>query len=236
MINKHRNIKILLSILESVNIEILINFKQKYGYIVLDYLVRNNLIHLINIYSDNNYPLLVCKNLFINNQIDMIHVKYGNHIHREKFIKVLGSNISKLTLRNIDNIFMMFILTHINKFKGFESWGPGNNKTHELNISNHYKKHVINKHTYKENWDQYLKKMNLESYKNFAIDKSKYMKNKIIHTNGNRVFLSGVYEKVLIIGRLDENNKLGISSCYIMTDMSYNNKMKVFDDNACFKF
>lgn len=181
-----------------------------------------------------NLPLIICKKNYLTNNLRMIHTKYGNHVHFSKFIESIGVNINNLTPYNIDKVFKIFILVCLNKFRGFECWGPGNNKTPNINVISHYNKHVVNSNN--ENWKDYLSKLDVATYKNFAITKSKYMKNKIVHTNGVKVYLSGWHDKILIIGRLDSNNKLGISSCYIISDNLYDNKIKIFEQNICFKF
>lgn len=190
-------------------------------------------------------PLIIFKDTKIINVIKNLYEKYNNSKHLSNFIKSLGSNINKLTLHNMDNLFNMYILVCTKKFNGFERWGPGNNKNSELNLINHYKKHVLNGN---ENWDKYLRQNKLsnvtpgscgpvkaEIYGNFAINISKYMKKRIIHTNGTNVYLSGLYEKILIIGRLDSNYNLGISSCYIISDDNYAKKINNFEKNTCFK-
>ena len=234
IMNVYRNIKKLLQILKNIDVNTFIEFKCRYTYSVLNQIIKNNQLHLIDICMKiHNLPQLLCKNLLTINKLDIVYNKYGNHLHVGKFIETLGKNITKITPYNIDNIFMMFILTKIDKFIGFESWGLGNNKTQELNIINHHKKHVIDGND-KENWEPYLKNQDCKSYETFAIDKSKYMKNKIVHTNGTKVYLSGFYDKILIIGRLDNNNKLGISSCYIVYEDSFSKKLDIFNKEACF--
>ena len=113
----------------------------------------------------------------------------------------------------------------------------GNNKNEEMNIINHFNKHVKNSN---ENWNEYIEKnTNLKTanqYSNFAINISKHMKNKIIHSNGVGVYLSGLYKKIFIVGRLDSTYQLGISSCYIIDDEKYDNKINKIEKNACFKF
>jgi hypothetical protein len=127
-------------------------------------------------------------------------------------------------------------MTHRTKFVGFSEWGPGNHRDPNINLVEHYKKHVLNEcddSKYEENWNQHLQSKTVESYKMFAIDKSKIMKNKIVHTNGRGVYLSGTYKNILIIGRLN-NNSLGISSCYIMSEESYHKKLETFKGQKCF--
>lgn len=127
------------------------------------------------------------------------------------------------------------ITTHFKfkKWNGFKQWGKGNNNDVDLNIINHYEKHV---NSGDEDWDKYLPVKSVEAYKNFALEKSKIMTNRIVHTNGCKVYLSGIYENVLIIGRLDENNQLGISSCYIIHDYLFQKKLDIFNRNQCFTF
>jgi len=124
----------------------------------------------------------------------------------------------------------------IEKFDGFKQWGPGNNGNPELNIINHHKKHVIDGIDNGENWQEHLDCLDLESYRDFALKKSKCMTNKTVHTNGHRVYLCGIYKNVLIIGRLDENDQLGISSCYIIHEHLFEKKLAAFKKNSCFSF
>jgi hypothetical protein len=140
-------------------------------------------------------------------------------------------------------------MTCVKSFKGFKRWGPGNNGDPELNIINHHNKHVLNSgfthhsenysthpENYYEDWRQHLDTLDVKSYKNFALEKSKHMINRTVHSNGSRVYLSGTYKNVLIIGRLDEDDQLGISSCYIIHDHLLEKKLKIFELHRCFSF
>lgn len=224
LIDKYKHIKTLLYLLRFVNIGSLIAFNYKYGYTVLNYLAKNKLTNLIQ-YNLRNH---IFNNLSVVHRLDLVYSKYGNNQHVTFFIEILGTNIHKVTKYNIDNIFQMFLLTHIEKFQEFNSWGRGNNKNIKTNIENHYQKHR------NEDWQQHIPDFNLQSYKQFAIEKSRYMEHKLIHTNGTKVYLSGIYQNVLIIGRLQKNNQLGISSCYIIDNMD--EKLKGFNNNICFEF
>jgi hypothetical protein len=165
-----------------------------------------------------------------------LHTKYiYNTNHINNFIATMGKNINKLTTTNADDLFNMYVIVLTKKFNGFTRWGPGNNKTPELNLSNHYKKHITKSN---ENWQKYMNgSISCNQYGEYAINTSRFMKKKIIHTNGTKVYLSGFGGfdgKVLIIGRLD-NNRLGISSCYVVSDSNYTKKINNFKNNACFE-
>jgi len=193
----------------------LIKIKTYYGYRILDYILKNKIII-------DNIPNCVCKNINLFYQLQLVNDKYGDHKLYNKFIN--SCNLDKITKYNLDNLFNMYVITQ--KFNGFQKWGPGNNKNSRDNLLNHYHKHK------NENWQ--INNFNLEIYEKFAIDKSKMMSNKIVHTNGKKVYLSGLYDKILIIGRLNDN-KLGISSCYIIDDQNYLNKINIFNANMCWK-
>ena len=244
ILNKYRNIKVLTDIFKKIKIEDFVKFKNKYGYDKIDTLLLSGSEYLLNYDVYNNQRLNIFKDHKIFNIIKTLYEKNHNLKklrYVENFIETLGSNINKLTYDNIDKLFNMYILIYSKmnnkkkRFNGFEKWGPGNNGNPEKNLLNHFNKHVLNGD---ENWIEYLKakKITLEMYERFAIETSKCMKNRMIHTNGAKVYLSGLFEKVLIIGRLDNNYGLGISSCYIISDKNYNRKMNVFEKNACFKF
>lgn len=233
-LNKYRNIKLLLNSLKQIRtVQIMISFKYNYGNDIFDKFLKNDLVHIMK----HQLPQVICKNPNLINNLYIIHNSYGNHSHFNKFVEIMGNNLMHLTVYNVKNIFTMFVLTQLNKFIGFQSWGPGNNKTPELNVISHYKKHVVNNKN--ENWKKYLlHRFEINKYKNFAIEASRVMTNKCVHTNGVKVYLSGLYDNnVLIIGRLDSNDMLGISSCYIISDQeSFRKKMQAFENNICFKF
>jgi|SRR5579872_547403 len=113
--------------------------------------------------------------------------------------------------------------------------GSWNHSTPESNLKAHYEKHIKNP---LEDWERYINlprsQITPQIYHNFALETSTKMTNVMVHTNGCKVYLSGVYQRVLIIGRLDLNLQLGISSCYVITNESFERKMKVFRDNVCF--
>lgn len=229
-LNKYRNIKLLMNILKKTSIDKLIIFIGKYTFKTIDILVNH--IDII----DYNMPIYVFKNVKIFLPIKLLYEKYGNNKHLIGFINSIKPNICKLTLCNVENLFNMFLIVCTKRFKGFERWGPGNHGNEKLNIINHFEKHVINGN---ENWNQYIEKdkylKTAEQYSNFAIKLSRHMKNKIISTNGTKVYLSGLYGKILIVGRLNSNYELGISSCYIIHDENYSKKINTFEKNACFK-
>jgi hypothetical protein len=206
-IDKYRNIKLLLESKTPLNKLI------KCRYNVLDHILKNKL-------NIEDVPNIVYKNINLFYQLQLVYDKYGNHKLYNSFIN--KCDLNKITKYNLDNLFIMYTVTQ--KFKGFQEWGPGNHQNIKDNLVNHYHKHKS------ENWNKYLDNINLKSYQDFAITKSKIMTNKLVHTNGCKVYLSGTYDKVLIIGRL-HNNKLTISSCYIMDNFVH--KIKVFTDNLC---
>jgi hypothetical protein len=242
VLNKYRNTNVIIKSLAYVDINQLIQFKTKYGNDMFDYIIRGKHTNLIEfLLKQHSLPTTFCKNSKMINNLNLIFNTYGYHHHVTTFIDVMGSNINKLTDANIDNIFNLFIMTHVNKFSGFSMWGPGSHQSCKLNLINHYKKHVegnwINdpKYVY-EDWTHYLKNKTVAAYQIFAINASKHMKNKMVHTNGNSTYLSGTYENILIIGRLDEKCKLGISSCYIMSNESFQKKFNTFNKQLCFTF
>lgn len=227
-LNKYKNIKLLIDRLDIINIEPLLLLYNKYGYQYFAIIIDEK---LFNMYI----PKYIFENKKMIRNFKLVYEKYGNNKYVSTFVKLLGENITKVTQYNIDNIFNMFILLYIKKIKGYERWGSGNNKNPETNLINHYKKHVLNTN---EGWDKYLENTSVESYRDFAIKFSKIMKNRIIHTNGTKVYFSGIYDKILIIGRLEKfnsENQLGISSCYIISDNNFYKKIKTFEMNACFK-
>lgn len=77
---------------------------------------------------------------------------------------------------------------------------------------------------------QFIKNQALNRYRDFAIDRSKFINNAIVHSNGTRVFISGSVEGIFIIGRFD-NGQLGISSCYQPLDMT--GKLRGARSNMC---
>ena len=209
-LDKYRSIKLLLDSSSTDKI----NIKNKFGYNVLDYMLKNN----IN-YNVSDIPISVCKNINLFTNLELVYNKYCKHSLYQKFIN--KCDLSKVTEYNLENLFQMFIITQ--NFKGFQEWGPGNNKNVKDNILNHYNKH---KH---EKWE---KSLSLNEYCDYAINISKVMTNKICHTNGTKVYLCGFYGKVLVIGRL-HNNMLGISSCYVVNDNKFAKKLLAFNNNLC---
>lgn len=226
-LDRYRNVKILINALKYVDVENLIKLKNKYGYDCIELINNENIKYYLSSYLIKNNKLM--------NVVDTLYLKYMNSPlckHFDGFITRLEKNITKLTINNMDDLFIMYVLVCTKRFDGFKRWGPGNNKTPEINLLNHYKKHVLNSKD--ENWSKYINdNPTCEQYGKFAIDTSRCIKNKIIHTNGINVYLSGLYNKVLIIGRLDDDH-LGISSCYIISDINYDKKINVFKNNACF--
>ncbi len=207
LLDIYRNLKVLFDLLDIYNMNHIISFKNRFGLRQLDLMTRINVVNLESVpyVLIMNYPIL-----------NYLHEHYGNHPHLQSFIDKISCNATKLTLSNTDNIFQMYLMTCTKKFKGFERWGPGNHLTHELNIRAHYLKHIKNSN---ENWSEYLQaprsQITQEMYRDFALKVSSKMKNKMIHTNGIKVYLSGIYNRVLVIGRLDNTVTpplLGISS------------------------
>lgn len=114
-------------------------------------------------------------------------------------------NYNMITIYNADK-FLLY-LRDLDNFKNI-SWGPGNHKNINDNVTNHYIKHVLSSE-YK-----YWKFIHNEGeYKQYAIDAFYKMIKIIIHTDGKNVYLSGFYNHVFIIGRY-HNDTFGISSCY----------------------
>lgn len=238
MLNKDKNIYKLVELVKFVDVDTLVTFKNRYGYRILDFLVRYKFYNLINTCNNNLclMPILY-RNLKLITHLSIINDKYENHPYKNSFINVLGPNIQKITKFNIDNVFKLFLLTHATKFIGFEKWGPGNCECPRINVTNHYKKHVENPfNPYNENWDNVLKEKTTQAYEMFAIKNSRNMANKMVHTNGKGTYLSGTVENILIIGRLDSNFNLGISSCYIMSEQSQHKKLSIFNNQLCFTF
>lgn len=221
--------KLLLTVLNHTDINKLIKFKSQYNCKMLDLFIYKDILYQIDFYLTQPVLTHICKTPCYIKNINYIYHEYSNHRHVSKFIQVLGNNISKLTAYNVNAIFHMFILTHINRFTGFTTWGTGNCQTIRRNITNHYHKHII-----EDGWDSHLQTKNITSYKQFAINNSRYMTYSMVHTNGTKVYLSGLYKNILIIGRLDKNNELGISSCYIVKNENLKSKMKIFNNNKCF--
>ena len=122
----------------------------------------------------------------------------------EKFntINITEHNVYKLFLysKDIENNFGLNI-----------KWGPGNHKNITDNITNHFKKHVLSEEG--KYWLKILDSLDCKSYEKYAIESFYKMKDIIIHTDGTKVYLSGFYGNVFIIGRY-HNNVFGISSCY----------------------
>ena len=116
-----------------------------------------------------------------------------------------------------------------NKFINMNiGWGPGNHKDVSTNIKEHYFKHVLSD-VEKEKWNL-LGINNYETYKNYAISKFYEMKNIIVHTDGNKVYMSGFYGNVFIIGRYHDDT-FGISSCYYVES----GRKLGREHNACFR-
>lgn len=228
--NKYRNIKLLLNTIKRINVDKIIKFKNKYGHKSIDILSN------YEFFIDCDIPTYVFKNIETMTPIKCLYEKYGTNKHLPKFIQDLKPNIHKLTFHNYDCLFNMYLTVCVKRFKGFKKWGPGNNGNESLNLINHYIKHIVNGN---ENWDKYIcKKLFLKThtqYGEFSMKLSKHMKNRTIHTNGLHVHFSGLYDKILIIGRLDDKYELGISSCYIIHDENYNKKINNINKNACFK-
>lgn len=224
VLNVYKNIKLLINLLSKININKLIEFKNKYGYQYIDTLVRYNLINII----DYDLPKYILKNTKQISIAKLLYEKYKDNECLTKFINIIKPNINKLTVCNADKLFNMFVITQ--NFEGFCEWGDGNHKNKKENIENHFEKHVKNGN---ENWKIIFE--TVKQYENFAMNTSKIMTNKTIHTNGSKVYLSGLYGKIFIIGRLDSKYNLGISSCYVICDEKYENKINNIKKNMCFE-
>lgn len=119
------------------------------------------------------------------------------------YLLQINTNINNITTHNVKD----FIWISKNIQNTTEViWGPGNCDTIQENIESHYKKHVFAPN---EIWEINSTK----EYEEFAIKHFENVTNKIIHTNGKTVFVSGFYGKYFIIARVDKCF-LSISSCY----------------------
>jgi hypothetical protein len=234
VLKPYHNLNLLIKLLHIHQINNIIMFKNKYGYDQLNNLLITKTTNL-DIMIKNSflfYGFLSPKTLQILNHFCDIH---GTHKHFSSFVNDIKPNINKMTIHNMTKLFEMYVRCCAKKFTGFLQWGPGNHSNSNLNVEKHYHKHIT---TSSEPWDLYFHKpksqINLQMYRDFPIKNSHKLKHKMIHTNGTKVYLSGVFDKILVIGRLDKNNVLGVSSCYVMTNDSYDYKMKVFQNNKCF--
>jgi hypothetical protein len=144
------------------------------------------------------------------NKINLLLRKYGSNIVQSVFGRINRECFGNITVHNILLIYK-FICEE--KFfieeKKEIMWGPGNHKIIDANIEAHYIKHVK---TYPESlhWNN----INLDDYKNYAINSFYKMRNVVVHSNGKHVYLSGFYDNVFIIARYGDDSVLGISSCY----------------------
>ena len=135
----------------------------------------------------------------------------------EKFktINITEHNAYKLFLKDIDKNFEPNIKWGKDSFRISTGYvyvfRPGNHKNITDNICAHFKKHVLSDES--KYWKKILDNISCRSYIKYAIDSFYKMKNKIIHTNGFDVYLSGFHGNVFIIGRYNDD-KFGISSCY----------------------
>jgi hypothetical protein len=77
---------------------------------------------------------------------------------------------------------------------------------------------------------QFLKNQALNGYRDYAINHSRAMTNIVVHSNGERVFISGQSGNAFIVGRF-EGPVLGISSCYFPLDMAA--KLRGAASNMC---
>lgn len=222
----YKNINIIVNILKNVTITKLLDLVDGCNFRNIKIILNTGLITYdvpINILSKINK-----RNLLI---IKYIYDKYDKQLV-DKFLSVTSNSIQKFTTQNIDRLVAMFIITHIKHIKWFDQWGPGNHGNVKDNITKHHEKHIING---VENWSNYVDHyMDEHQYAKFAIDTSKYMTNKCVHTNGLFVYFSGIYGKVLIVGRLDDDMNLGISSCYVIDDDKFESKINNIKLGACF--
>lgn len=199
---------------------------------------------LINNLSDvqyNNFRKLLCLNLkqaeyilykrlnllfnfdnysnlstYSNKQLIKLY-KISNHIGLENAVYVFNhASYDKISVNNVDKLSL-----YLKDKEQFEkklikvNWGPGNNKDIQLNINNHYTKHVLSLDE-NEYWN-FLNVKDANTYKQFAIDAFYKMTNVIVHTDGRNMYLSGIYKHIFIIGRYDKD-VFGISSCYYVNN------------------
>jgi len=132
-------------------------------------------------------------------------------------------NYQNLTVHNAKKLLLF--LRDENDFKTNKlnvEWGPGNNNNNSDNIKNHFNKHVLSNDegTY---WKTILSEINYDTYANFAINVFYKMINVIVHTDGTKVYLSGFYGNVFIVGRY-HNDTFGISSCYYVENGEKNGR------------
>lgn len=221
VIDKFRHLKLAIKILKIVNVNNVIKILDKHNVNVLKHMIYKKYFSLFS----RNLPLCISKYISGLDGLDVIYKHCSNEKYCEKIIRVLGYNVTKITVSNVKNVCIMFNITILNNVTSFDEWGPGNNGTVNKNIINHYNKHVLSE-TEGLNWGN----INLESYKNFAIIKSKQMVNKTVHLSpkGIGVYFSGTIDDVFIVGRIN-SDKLGISSCYIMNNKA--EKMKVIKEH-----
>lgn len=167
--------------------------------------------------------------------------KYNNTelLRLHKIIEYVGIDntikiCSKAKINNITKYNANLLLLYINNIENFISkkiainWGPGNYGRYEKNIDEHYKKHILSDEGMY--WSNILSELNCEYYKKYAIDSFYKMKNVIVHSNGKNVYLSGFYGNVFIVGRYDNNQTFGISSCYYVI----NGEKKGREKDFCF--
>lgn len=232
-IDVYKHVKNIIYALGVVDILSVIEFKNRNGYKTLNKVISQKKLYLLT----NNIKLNLYKYW---KKCDIIHLLYSsqqllvycdNH-NVNKFIKLLGDNINKITPYNICDLFLMFLIIHRKKFDGFNQWGVGNHATTKINVQKHYEKHILSK---RENWESY-NIYNAKDYEMFAINTSKIIKNRMVHTNGKNVYLSGFYKNILIIGRLGNERQIAISSCYIVYDELWDKKLENFRNNLCFTF
>ncbi len=161
---------------------------------------------LFNLFDSDNLGVYNIKQLiklnYIAKHIDLIAAKQLFNIINYQQINVY--NVKKLLL----------FLNDEHKFKSHEidvDWGPGNHGNVHDNVNQHFIKHVLSDEGIY--WKTLLNEINCDNYKKYAIDAFYKMKNVIVHSNGFKVYLSGFYGNVFIVGRYC-NELFGISSCY----------------------
>lgn len=142
-----------------------------------------------------------------------ISLKVGTY-NAVKLFDTLNYNL--ITTYNADK-FLLY-LRDLDKFNHVE-WGPGNHKNVNQNIKNHYIKHVLSNEC---DWQ-----FSENEYKQYAIDSFHKMIDKVIHTDGKNVYLSGFYNHTFIIGRY-HGDMFGISSCYyVESGKKYREGLKI---------
>lgn len=140
-----------------------------------------------------------------------------DYISKEEIITILPyCNLDKITKYNIRDVIRYF-LDYDNLRNGIISieWGPGNHKSIDINIKEHYIKHILSEEGI--HWKDRLHEITVNEYKNYAQNMFTKMDRVVIHSNGKSTYMSGFYENIFIIGRYHDGI-FGISSCYYVQE------------------